>query len=418
MGFPPDKFPPEKTIYASLLQDTGLHKDGDLTDKPVNEGFMPLWEACEEFLKSSENKARKVSELIKILSSQPYKLKQGFLEFWIPTYLFIKRQDFALYDASKGAFMPYVNMEFFDLLQKHPGDFEIKKFAVDGVKLGFFNQYRRFINLGDEFAITNASFIETIKPFLSFYVRLDEYTKHTHKFDHESTMKFRDVLAKAKDPEKAFFEDLPEALGFSQDKLKQEEFIREYGNIIQRAIRELRTSYTGLIDRIEERLVDGFDLQSGEYNEYVVEIRKRLAHVKTYLLTDKQREFYHHVMTEYDNRTQWYQSICYTILEQRLDSLRDEQEEKLVDDLIYMFHTCEKYSSISQKADDLDENDAYSFDMVTNRGEDVRTQTYILPEKDKERAADLEERINKILSGDTNVDVCTLLAILNKKMKP
>ena len=121
-------------------------------------------------------------------------------------------------------------------------------------------------------------------------------------------------------------------------------------------------------------------------------------------------------MTEYDNRTQWYQSICYTILEQRLDALRDEQEEKLVDDLIYMFRTCEKYSSISQKSDDLDKNDAYSFDMVSNRGTDVRTQTYILPEKDKRQAEQLENQIMKLLSGDNNVDVCTLLSILNKKM--
>ena len=416
LGFPNDKFPPEKTIYFSLLKNTGLHVHGDFTDAPTNEGFLSVWDACEGFLKSTENKARKISELIKLLSVQPYKLKQGFLDFWIPTYLFIRRQDFALYDASKGAFMPEVNMEFFDLLQKHPQDFEVKKFAVDGVKLGFFNQYRRFINLGDEFTITKDSFIETIKPFLNFYVRLDDYTKHTHKFNHDSTMKFRDVLAKAKDPEKAFFEDLPEALGFNQEKLKQEEFVREYGNIIQRAIRELRTCYTGLIDRIEERLIDDFDLQSGDYNEYVVEIRNHLAHVKTYLLTDKQREFYHHVMTEYDNRNQWYQSICYTILEQRLETLRDEQEEKLVDDLIYMFRTCEKYSSISQKTDDLNKNDAYSFDMVTNRGTNIRTQTYILPEKDKQQIADLEAQINGLLSGDTNLDVCTLLSILNKKM--
>lgn len=416
LGFPDDKFPPEKTIYFSLLKNTGLHHEGDFADGPTNEGFLSVWNACEDFLKSTENKARKISELIKLLSVQPYKLKQGFLDFWIPTYLFIRRQDFALYDASKGSFMPEVNMEFFELLQKHPQDFEVKKFAVDGVKLGFFNQYRRFINLGEEFTITKDSFIETIKPFLAFYVRLDDYTKHTRKFNHGSTMKFRDVLAQAKDPEKAFFEDLPEALGFNQEKLKQEEFIREYGNIIQRAIRELRTCYTGLIDRIEERLIDGFDLQSGDYNDYVQEIRSRLAHVKTYLLTDKQREFYHHVMTEYDNRTQWYQSICYTILEQRLDALRDEQEEKLVDDLIYMFRTCEKYSSISQKVDDLEKNDAYSFDMVSNRGADVRTQTYILPEKDKKRAKELEKKISQLLSGDDNVDVCTLLAVLNKKI--
>lgn len=416
MGFPEDKFPPEKTIYSSLLLNTGLHQNGDFADVPTNKGFMPLWDACEEFLKSSENKARKISELIKILSAHPYKIKQGFLEFWIPTYLFIKRQDFALYDASKGAFMPNVNMEFFDLLQKHPSDFEIKKFAVDGVKLGFFNQYRRFINLGDQFTITNTSFIETIKPFLSFYVRLDEYTKHTRKFDHESTMRFRDVLAKAKDPEKAFFEDLPEALGFTQEKLKQEEFINEYGRIIQRAIKELRSCYTQLIDRIEARLVEEFGLQSYDYSEYIVEVRKRLAHVKAYLLTDKQREFYHHVMTEYDNRTQWYQSICYTILEQRLDALRDEQEDKLADDLVYLFRECEKYSDISQKIGDSEKNEAYSFDMVTNRGTSVRTQTYVLPEKDKSKADDLEKKISKLLSGDNNIDVCALLSILNKKM--
>lgn len=417
LGFANDKFPPEKTIYASLLQNTGLHLDGDFADMPSNKGFMPLWNACEEFLNSSENKARKISELIKLLSAQPYKLKQGFLDFWIPTYLYIKRQDFALYNVSNGAFMPNVNMEFFDLLQKHPGDFAVKKFAVDGMKMGFFNQYRRFINLGDEHAITNSNFIETIKPFLSFYVRLNEYTKHTRKFDHESTMRFRDVLANAKDPEKAFFEDLPDALGFTQEILKQEEFINEYGRIIQRAIKELRTCYTQLIDRIEARLVEGFGLQSYEYSEYIVEVRERLANVKDYLLTGKQREFYHHVMTEYDNRTEWYQSICYTILEQRLDALRDEQEDKLADDLVYLLRECEKYSDISKKVGDKEQNEAYSFDMVTSKGSSVRTQTYVLPEKDKSKVADLEKKINQLLSGDNNVDVCTLLSILSKKMK-
>ena len=88
----------------------------------------------------------------------------------------------------------------------------------------------------------------------------------------------------------------------------------------------------------------------------------------------------------------------------------------MADDLVYLFRTCEKYSSISQKTDDLDKNDAYSFDMVTNRGTDVRTQTYILPEKDKSKADDLEQKINKLLSGDNIIDVCALLSILNKKL--
>ena len=118
----------------------------------------------------------------------------------------------------------------------------------------------------------------------------------------------------------------------------------------------------------------------------------------------------------YDKRTLWSQSVCYIILEQRLDALRDEQEDKLADDLVYLFRECEKYSDISQKVGESEKNEAYSFDLVTNKGTNVRTQTYVLPEKDKSKADDLEKKISKLLSGDTNIDVCTLLSILNKKM--
>lgn len=414
LGFEKDKFPPEKTIYYSLLKNTGLHTGISFADAPSNNGIMTLWDASMRFLKSTVGKQRRISELIKILSSQPFKLKQGFLDFWIPTFLFIKRQDFALYDANRGAYIPNVDMLFFELLQKHPADYAVKAFEVDGVRLDFFNQYRRFVNLGEEFDITTQSFIETIKPFLFFYKKLNDYTKQTRKFTHKSTMRFRDVLATAKDPEKAFFEDLPDALGFTK-KLKRNADIEEYGIVIQQAIRELRSCYAQLIDRLEIRLVDGLELSSADYNEYIEEIRQRLSNVKLHLLTDKQKEFYHHVMAEYDNRTLWYQSICYPILDHKLESLRDDEEDKLADDLVYLFRECEKYVDISKKT--IADNDvAYSFDMVSNTGATIRTQTYILPEKDKKRVSELEAKINEILSGNSNVDICTLLEVLNKKM--
>lgn len=416
LGFDKEKFPPEKTIYYSLLKNTGLHNEKGFADEPTNDGLTSLWNESMSFLKSTVGRQRRISELIKKLSNQPFKMKQGFLDFWIPTFLFIKRQDFALYDVNSGAYIPNVDMLFFDLLQKHPADYAVKAFEVEGVKLDFFNQYRRFVNLSDEFNITTQNFIETIKPFLFFYKKLNDYTKHTRKFTHKSTMRFRDVLATAKDPEKAFFEDLPDALGFARDFNKNTD-IEGYGNVIQKAIRELRSCYSQLIDRIETRLVDGLCLSSADYNEYVVEIRQRLSNLKIHLLTTKQKEFYHHVMAEYDNRTLWYQSICYPILEHKLESLRDDEEDKLVDDLIFLFRECEKYADISVKT--ISDTDvAYSFDMVTTTGTNIRTQTYILSENDKSKALELEGEINNILSkyNHNNIAMCTLLEILKKKM--
>lgn len=415
LGFDQDKFPPEKTIYYSLLKNTGLHKNGVFLDKPVGKGLIDVWEECNQFLQSSTNKPRRISELIKILSNQPYKVKQGFLDFWIPTFLFIKRQDFALSDANSGAYIPNMDMTFFDLLQKHPADYCVKAFDVDGVKLDFFNQYRRFVNLNDEVAVTTDSFVETIKPFLFFYKKLNDYTKHTKKFAHKSTMKFRNVLATAKDPEKAFFEDLPEALGFSITSIKKGENMEEYGRVIQRAIRELRSCYSQLIDRIEERIVEELNLESSDYNEYVIELRKRLGNVKVYLLNTQQKEFYNRVMTEYDNRVLWYQSICYPILEHKLESLRDEEEEKLLDDIVFLFRECEKYSDISKKSKS-DTDDAYSIDLVTNKGTSIRTQTFVVSEKEKKQVEALEKEIISKLQGKTDIEICALLSVLNSKL--
>ena len=419
-GFDKDKFPPEKTIYYSLLKKTGLHVNGQFKERLVNNDIKTLWDECNEFLKSTTSKPRKISELYKKLLTQPFKLKQGFLDFWIPTYLFIKREDYALYGA-KGAYIPNINMEFFELLQKHPGEYLIKAFDVSGVKVEIFNQYRKFLRVKELGSIKSKDFIETIKPFFFFYSKqLNDYAKHTQKFNHASTQRFRDVLARAKDPEKTFFEDLPEALGYDREALLNPEKIKEFCNVVNRAIRELRSCYNDLLDRIEARLIDVLDLESGEYSDYIVEIRNRLSNVKEYLLTGTQKEFYNHALAEFDKRKEWYQSICFVALDKPLERLRDDEEEKLINDLIYLFRECEKYADISKMASSTDNGDEYfSFDLVSNIGnKNLSSQTYRLAKNERKEAKQLETLIDKLLSkvDNENVSICTLLKILNKKL--
>ena len=417
LGFPQDKFPPEKTIYYSLLKNTGLHANGEFADEPTDADFMPLWEACEEFLSSTVGKARKVSDLIKKLLSKPYKLKQGFLDFWIPTYLYIKRQDYSLYGAN-GAYIPNITMEFFELLQKRPGEYWVKAFDVTGVKVQIFNQYRKFLNVEAMGSIKSDDFIETIKPFFFFYNRrLNDYAKHTRKFNHEQTVRFRDTLARAKDPEKTFFEDLPEALGYNREALLDSAKVQEFCYVINRAVKELRSCYSDLIDRVEDRLLDTLGIESRDYSEYIVEIRHRLASVKEYLLTDRLKEFHQHAMAEFDNRNEWYQSICYTALEQPLERLRDEQEERLTDNLTMLFRECEKYSDIS-KMWESESDEIYSLDLVSTYGSNIYAQTFRLPESERKKSARLEADITRLLDGmdNDNISVCTLLKILNKRL--
>lgn len=418
LGFCTDTFPPEKAIYYSLLKDTGLHENGVFQQRPSSDGVLSLWNACEQFLKSTVAHPRNISELQKLLLSAPYKLKQGLLDVWLPTYLFVKRQDYALYDAESGRYIPEVETVLSQLLQKNIAKYEIKAFQIDGVNLAFFNQYRKFIHLSDNEGITSEKFVETIKPFFHFYNKqLGNYAKTTRKFGHISTLRFRDVLASAKDPEKAFFEDIPAALGFDRNSINKDEFIDNYCQTIQCAIRELRTCYSNLIDRIEAHIVAEFNLSSFEYPVYVKEIHNRLSRVKTHLLTDKQREFYLHVMTEFSDRMEWYQSICYSVLDCPLDRLHDEQEESLMDNLVYLLRTCEKYASISSLIENNEDDRVFAIDLISNTGTTIRNSTYRLPDKDRVRAQKLRLQLETILSGESNLDICVLLELLQQKMK-
>jgi hypothetical protein len=418
LGFEEDKFPPEKTIYYTLLKNTGIHRqiNGAYTlCEPNNDSFKYLWDKCEDFLKSAIDKQQKLGNLIKELKAPPFKLKQGFLDFWIPIYLIIKKQDYSLYD-SEGRYIPNINREVLDLLQKSPNEFRIKTFAVEGVKIEFFNQYRNFINLNDKDLITQDSFLETIKPFLVFYNNLNEYAKNTLNFDNPKTAKFRNVLAKATDPEKTFFEDLPNVFGFKNDSLAtNKEFMSQYQDLIKNAIRELRSCYSNLINKIEENVIEVLGLQSTNFTEYKSEIEHRFKGIKTNLLSNKQKSFLNRLLMPQTDKTLWYESICFVVFDKPLGSIKDNEVTLMIETLRHLFLTLTKFIDISKIAHKNSNSEIYQFELVSTKGT-IKPQSYILPENQKEKTVELEAKINQILTGDENLDVCTLLRILKSKV--
>lgn len=349
LGFDKEKFPPEKTIYYALVKNTGIHcdKNGYFSlGEPQIDSLRHLWAECEVFMKSSVEKQRKLGDLIKTLESAPFKLKQGFLDFWIPIYLIIKKQDYSLYD-SEDRYIPHPNKQVLELLQKSPNKFKIKAFAFDGVKVEFFNQYRALINQDNKDLIKSDSFLETIRPFLAFYNSLNEFAKTTQNFDNPKTIQFRNVLAKAKDPEKTFFEDLPAAFGFKNNSLSaNKEFMTQYQGLIKAVIRELRSCYSNLIKRLEDNMIEVLRLQSNEYAEYRLEIENRFRNVKVNLLSSKQKSFYNRLLMPQSDKTLWYESICYVILDKPLVSIKDNEIDLLTDSLKYLLSTLTKFIDI------------------------------------------------------------------------
>lgn len=415
-GFGEMSFPPEKTIYYTLFKNTGIHRQENdglyILDEPTSNGIMPLWNVCCDFLNNSVEKEQKLSALIKQLKERPFKLKQGLIDFWIPIFLYVKQQSFALYNGN--TFVLDINKEIFELLQKRPNDFSIRAYDVQGVKLQFFRRYRQFLRQSDEMAVSSDSVLATIKPFFNYYRHLNDYAKSTRKFNNSYTAKFRDILAEAKDPAKAFFEDMPKAFGYND--LDQEEFVENYVMLIRSAVQELNACYDTFIDRIELCIKQHLGIANEvDFTAYKSVIDNRYRSINKTLLAQKPRAFVDRLLSPSESKREFIEKIGQVVYDRRVETIKDNEEDRFIYDLLFLFSEAERYVAVSEVIDDNIET-AFSFEMASSSNGFKVSQTYALPKTKLDAANKIEGQLVERLSGDRDLDICVLLKLLSERL--
>ena len=328
LGFEENKFPPEKTIFLSLLKDNGIvsTSDGNLDSPKVNKSssFNKLWRVSEKFIESTKIERKTIAEFNGILSKRPFKLKQGLIDFWVPTFLFLKRDDFAIFGEE--GYIHTFSSDNMELIVKHPGNYTIKAFDVEGPKLSVFLKYREFLNQTSEFNFGNASFIETIKPFIIFYKSLQDYSKQTNRLS-PTALKIRSAIATSKDPETTFFNDFPAAIGISLSTLQKDKSkLQTYTQTLQDAIRELRSAYDNLVDRFEGFICEEIIGENVDFEEYKTRLQTRYKTLKKHLLLSNQKIFIQRIDSTLEDRKAWMNSIAQSLTGKTLEIFSDSDE--------------------------------------------------------------------------------------------
>ena len=412
IGFDKDKFPPEKSIYLTMLKSTGIHVAEDKAfafREPTESSFTPLWKCCMDFLKSAQQKQRKIGELVTILTEPPYGLKQGFIECWLPSFLIIKKDDFALY--SGGAYVPFINKDVLDLLNRNPNGLSVKSFSVEGVKQVFFDKYREAVNLNKS-KLNGHTFIETIRPFLTFYKRLNGYAQTTKDISSEAK-KFRDVIARATDPEATFFEQLPEALGFREVVLTQNpEAIDSFVSVLQNAIRDLRSCYDDYIKSIELQILKALKIRETDFSAYKPIIDNRYKSVKVALIPNDVKNFHSRLTGNFDNRTTWIESVCYAVLNKPLEKIKDTEKAFLLTSLRDKLFQLDDYVEMHKGNDE-----SIVRLHITQNNEGAITKQVVVPQESIQEVSLLEKRIEELLSADNTVNVAALINLIKKKLQ-
>jgi hypothetical protein len=138
-------FPPELSMYRSVLEDSGLHHPAGNTwvFGPVSgedrRRVVPLWQGIDAFLSSTERETRPVSELFRLLCEPPYGIKNGLLPLYLAVAVLSWETELALYE--NGSFVPQPNIAVFERLMKAPEQFSIQRHRLGGARTYLFEKY-------------------------------------------------------------------------------------------------------------------------------------------------------------------------------------------------------------------------------------------------------------------------------------
>ena len=418
LDFDNNKFPPEKTIYLTLLKENGISLYSDdinfNTEVAKESSFIHIWQYSIDFINSAKQSKKSISEFVIPLTKQPFKLKQGLIDFWISSFLFIRRDDFALFGQS--VYIPYLTDEVLELVIKYPENFEIKSFDIEGVKLDIFNSYRLFLNQHSKNKLDNQTFIETIKPFLTFYRGLPEYSKTTKRLNKE-TIALRDAIANSKDPEKSFFEDFPIALGYSIElMLKSKDKLQEYTIKLQDSIRELRTSFEGLLNRFEDFILEEFLGEELQFEEYKPKLQNRFKKLKKHLCLPYQKTFVQRIDSQLDDRNAWLSSIAHSVIGKSLETIKDEEEILLYDKFKNLVLELDSLTNISKA--DLDESKENILGIEMSSFVDgIQKRLVRFPKTKINEVSIIEKSIKSKLSTNIALNIAALANVLKDLLK-
>ena len=257
-------YPPEMSIYRSLLLNTGIYrrKFGTWGFHPPSKNdknrMKHTWKAIEDFLTECENERQPIERLYKSLMAPPYGVRRGPLPILLCAAILCYRTEVALYE--NGSFVPDLSMPVFERLLKVPQQFELKRFRMTDHRTDVLAQYLNALDQTSNTDIPNLLAVAT--PFMIFVARLPKYTLATQTLS-ENGKNLRTVVLDASEPDTLLFYDLPKALGcppFSAETDANPQ-TDQFFKTLRKTLDELKQIYPFLINSVEQLLASSFSLE-------------------------------------------------------------------------------------------------------------------------------------------------------------
>jgi hypothetical protein len=324
---------PEVTMYASLLERTGIHRqgpDGWRIERPISASVLPLWKAIEDFCQSAVDCPRPVSELFELLGRPPYGVKAGVVPVFLAAVLLYHADDVSVY--WHGSFLPILEAEHFNLLMKHPAEFSVKHFRLEGLRLDVFRDMEAILTAPNArqvpSGIRNSTVLAVVRPLTKFVLKLPAATHGTRRLP-AAAVAARDALLRVQEPDRLLFEELPRALGFEpfgnepakgEVELHRREAFRR---TLLTSLRQLQGYYGTLLDHCHQLLHQAFRC-AGTLADTREDVRVRARFLDGRVIEDRLHALIKALIEPDTDQHRWLESVAMVVADKPADIWTDD----------------------------------------------------------------------------------------------
>ena len=427
-----DGYPPEMSIYLSLLFDTGIHRhvSGVWGFHPPHTDdknrFFPTWSEIEKFLDECEERRQSVDKLYKQLEQPPFGLRSGPMPILLCAVLLHYASELALYED--GSFVADISMPVFERLIRSPEKFEIKRFRMEGIRTEVFEQFTGLLSKPVSVMGKPPNLLVIVRPIMRFVDKLPRYTMLTQELS-DAAIALRKAINDTREPDALLFEQLPQALGFDAFGPLTEtdsKTVDAFFNSLRGALSELNRAYDDLLSFIEQMLVSAFSLQSKDDSPHT-ELIKRAQPLLNWTIDTKLKVFLIRICDEGLNFKEWVEAIGTYIANKPPASWSDLDKahfEMNLSELARKFHRFEVLSFERQQQPERPADSAGEVIRVgiTTLSSQEQERVVTVPPTAEEQIDNIERGIEQVfesagVDGDTNLRLAILARLSQRLME-
>ena len=421
-------YPPEMSVYLSLLSDTGIHRNvsGEWGFHPPQKSDNKMWltwEAVEAFLGGCEEERQPISNLYEDLEAPPIGMRSGPIPILLCAVLLHYEAEIALYED--GSFVTDISIPVFERLIRSPEKFELKRFRMSGIRSEVFSQFLTLISKRSP-ETGSLNLLTVVKPLVRFVTELPRYTMLTQELSHEA-IELRKAVSNAREPDALLFVQLPQALGFDAFGPYEEMdpiTVGRFFNALRGVLAELNRAYGDLLDSVTGLIASAFSLR-GNNEEIRVELYRRAESLLDLTIETKLKGFFLRVCDEELDFEEWLEAIGTYIVQKPPTAWNDADKTQFQMDLAELakkFHHFEAVSFERQKQ---------SGNFSDGAGEVIRVgittlktveqqRVVTLPPTSEIKAKDIQNEIEdifEIFDVESDTEFClAVLARLSQKL--